>query len=252
MIKWFKGEIEADGKNLDIRFHLEKGLVKKKSVIVNILTILAYLLQFASPIIWYAQATKKKSKFLNHTSFPMWLTEGWVLFKFSTLMGCLSLFSFLNEMRNSFWIYLLLLPCWFLLDNLTALSRDLILAPNIHKNKIYVYDFQRWMILTLMGAFEIILCFAVIISATAGYFENIGDNLFVSSLYLSTVTFCTLGYGDIHPKNCEVLGQIIILAELFYFIVSILVKIPIAVSMFKAEPVYQDHNSGNDGNSSSN
>jgi len=231
IMKWFDPSKVENDEDLDIRFHLEKGLVKKPSLIINIIAIISYYLQFISPTIWYAEF-KKRKKDLKNEWFPMWVTEGWIFFKFICLFTLILSVGLIPVIRSNYWLLLQVFPVWFLLDNLTAAARDLILAPNLHKNKIYVYDFQRWMILTLLGAFEVILCFSEFIICCSSSFVHLEPHTILNSIYLSTVTFCTLGYGDIHPKTDQIVGQIIIITELFYFFIFLVVKIPISISMF--------------------
>lgn len=235
MINWFNASEIKNDEELDIRFHLEKGLIKKSSLIVNVITLAVYCLQFVSPMIWYAKYVRRKKTETHNEWFPMWLTEVWIFFKFFSLIALILILGLVSITRTCIWWYLLLFPVWFLLDNLTALGRDLILAPNLHKNNIYVYDFQRWMILTLLGAFEVILSFSVLILFYSDCFTNLEPHIILNSIYYSAVTFCTLGYGDIHPLTDKIAGQIVILLELFYFFIFIIVKIPIAVSMFNVQ-----------------
>jgi hypothetical protein len=230
-MKWFDPSSITNDEELDIRFHIEKGLVKKKSVIINIVALIAYYIQFVSPPIWYAKFSKK-NKPVQSEWFPMWVTEGWLFFKFICIGVLILLIGQVPQTRTPNWFLLQIFPIWFLLDNLTAVARDLILAPNLHNNKMYVYDFQRWMILTLLGALEVVLCFSELIIYYSANFENLNHHVIINSIYLSSVTFCTLGYGDIHPNTKHYIGQLLITFELFYYFIFLAVKIPIAISMF--------------------
>lgn len=233
-MKWFDPSHIGNDEELDIRFHPEKGLVKKSSLIINVIAQVSYYLQFVSPVIWYAVSKRKKEGFKEQW-FPMWVTEGWIFFKFICLGLLILGVGLLPTLKSIFWLPLQLFPIWFLLDNLTAIGRDLILAPNLHKNKIYVYDFQRWMILTLLGALEVIFCFSELILYNSNSFVNLERHPIFNSIYLSTVTFCTLGYGDIHPDPKKLIGQVLVMSELLYFFIFLVVKIPIAISMFSVK-----------------
>lgn len=61
-----------------------------------------------------------------------------------------------------------------------------------------------------IAAVIINLLFATVYHFNSRLFSNLGDS-FISALYYSVVTFTTLGYGDITPK--EVLGQILVMFE---------------------------------------
>ena len=228
-MKWHDATQIDNNKEQDIRFNLEKSLIKKKSFLTNAFSQISYYLQFVSPTIWYAQANKPKIG--ENEAFPMWVTEVWIVFKFIILTSLIILVGSIQNLQFRSWFPLQILPIWFLLDNLTAVGRELILVPNFHKNKFYVYDFQRWMILTLLGAIEIILCFSELILYNSSSFVNLDRHPIINSLYFSTVTFITLGYGDIHPDPKGFIGQILVMAELFFFFILLVVKIPFAVSM---------------------
>jgi Ion channel len=69
----------------------------------------------------------------------------------------------------------------------------------------------------LWNAFEIVNCFAVLILRFGHEWEPDITNP-ITALYQSTLTFITLGYGEIHPETGCVVSQLLVIAELWSFV----------------------------------
>lgn len=143
-----------------------------------------------------------------------------------------------------------LFATYILLDVLRSVLRDTVISLCDHRDAdgeyISIRNRPRWLILTLLGAFQIILAFAILIKWNPGEFNNLPQADWVAALYLSTVTFTTLGYGDITPNST--IGRCIVTTELFYFLLFLAVRLPIAVAVARVEvkrpevstPIQQD------------
>ena len=95
---------------------------------------------------------------------------------------------------------------------------------------------RRWMLATLPTAMHVVLCFAILYHNLGHYFTpRITD--WVTALYMSVVTFSTLGYGDIHPDHAFLWGRVLTICEMSLFLLLVVVRVPMAVSMIRMKDV---------------
>jgi hypothetical protein len=121
-----------------------------------------------------------------------------------------------------------------LLDVLGATLRDVVVAPQVHRDReggyIPIRDRLRWLLLVPLNVVEVVLCFAIFLLYYGNQFKPvIADSL--TALYQSALTFTTLGYGDFTPTGRA--GQIVVSLELVFFMVFLAVKLPIAISVIR-------------------
>jgi hypothetical protein len=97
---------------------------------------------------------------------------------------------------------------------------------------------ERWVILNLINIFEIVMCYAVLYLNFGNYFrEKIGDP--ITAIYQSILTFTTLGYGEITPKNT--LSKIIVITQLGFFILIVLLIAPRIFSLLRTDRTNNSH-----------
>jgi hypothetical protein len=95
-------------------------------------------------------------------------------------------------------------------------------------------DPRRWISLALINVYEIILCFSVLFLAFgSGFYRPILDKL--TALYQSSVTITTLGYGEIYAINS--CAKILVISQLFYFIMFFLLVLPRIFSSIQVKEV---------------
>lgn len=128
----------------------------------------------------------------------------------------------------------LIIAIYILVDILGIAMRDLIIAPQIHRDDeggfILIRHRRRWLLLAFSNAIQIVASFAMIFLYYGKQFEPyIKDP--VTAIYQSALTFSTLGYGEIKPICTE--GKIIVSIELFYFLFFLVGKLPTAVSVIR-------------------
>lgn len=98
------------------------------------------------------------------------------------------------------------------------------------EGRIRVKNVKAAIITVLLNVVEVINCFAVIILRFGGEWDP-AVNHPRTALYYSTVTFLTLGYGDIHPKEGSSVGQWIVIAELFSFLFFVVMLGPLVFTL---------------------
>lgn len=155
---------------------------------------------------------------------PLWLPELWVIFLL-----------FLEGIMLVVWP-----NRWFavyvLLDVFGATLRDMVTNPQYHSDRIGRYiqvrDPLRWLLMALLNLGQVILSFAILfLSYGEQFIPPIRQPL--AALYQSTLTFTTLGYGDIRPA-CGT-GRLVVCIELAFFLVLIVTKLPVAVSVIRVK-----------------
>jgi hypothetical protein len=125
---------------------------------------------------------------------------------------------------------------YVLLDATTAALRDIVAGPIRHRDEhggyIEVYDRTRWLFMAVINVVQVVLCFSVFALYYGAQFEPaISDAL--SAIYFSSVTFLTVGYGDIRPTCPKT--QALVCWELLGFLLFLVVKLPIAVSVLRVK-----------------
>jgi len=192
------------------------------SIIIWLASLLTNILIAFSPLTWieyyYFQPRKRES--------PLWLVEVWIIILLLVLAITLA------DGQSS-------VVCWViaiygLVDVLGATLRDLVVAPQVHRDSkggyLLIRNRIRWLLLVPLNVGQIILCFAILLLYYGDQFKpQISDPL--TALYQSALTFTTLGYGDFTPKASA--GQIIVSLELAFFILFLGIKLPIAISVIR-------------------
>jgi hypothetical protein len=90
----------------------------------------------------------------------------------------------------------------------------------------------RWVFLLFINLFEIIACFAIIMANWGNSFSRcIVDPL--TAFYQSILTITTLGYGEIHAVGDA--AKIIVIAQLFYFLIFGLLLLPQVFSSMRVK-----------------
>lgn|GEM_PF-4644880 len=198
------------------------------SPLLFIAEFLAKILQILGPLGLIRLYGKKKKE-----PVPMAWVDIWVLGLLIVELISLILLDF-----DVSWLRYLcfLFGIYGLVEVLAATSRDIILAPIIHKGSnggyIQIRSRRRWLILTVFNLAQIIVCFGILIYYYKDQFTgNISS--WVTALYISFVSFTTLGYGDFSPK-CDTTRWIVI-AELSYFLFFLIIKISTAVSVIRVK-----------------
>lgn len=126
-----------------------------------------------------------------------------------------------------------------LLNVLSAFLREIIVAPQVTSDRtqgtIIVRNLRRYLIIALLHAITIIVCFAMLLLYFGEQFDpEISDH--ITALYQSALTFTTLGYGDIKPVENSTIGRVLVIFELAFFILFLGVKLPIAASSLDVNP----------------
>lgn len=126
---------------------------------------------------------------------------------------------------------------YLLFDFLASSLQTIFLSPLIHNGEIAVNNSRRWILTTIVTAFQAIISFSLIILCNGDAFVkgNMVIETPLESLYYSTTTFTTLGYGDYVPKNST--GMIIVLLELFFFALFFVLKLPAAIGAIKLREI---------------
>jgi len=119
--------------------------------------------------------------------------------------------------------------------------RDVVAMPILYRDNeggyVKVYDKTRWLIMAVINVIEVVLCFSVLaLHYGTQFMPAIKDAL--SAIYFSSVTFMTLGYGDIAPLGPK--AKALACWELLAFLVFIVVKLPLVVAVIR---VKEDKNS---------
>jgi hypothetical protein len=196
--------------------------------------IIAVLSVFTWVVYFYESSQSKKVN--QSVRIPMIGVEIYVL-----LLLFIEICSLLIQDRS---LVFIILALYGLIDILVATLRDVILSPAINKEKsgepfISIRNPERWFLMTLINISQTIVCFSILIFQIGSHYPdgscnfNIEIENSLSALYYSMVTFCTVGYGDIYPV--QPLGKYIVIAELAFFVLLFLLKLPIALSLFKVK-----------------
>jgi hypothetical protein len=93
---------------------------------------------------------------------------------------------------------------------------------------------RRWMLATLPTAAHVVLCFSILYYNLGEYFTPRIES-WVTALYVSVVTFSTLGYGDIHPNHGLLWGHVLVISEMALFLLLVVIRVPMAVSMLRMQ-----------------
>lgn len=188
---------------------------------------------------------------------PIKVTEGYILFELIVVI----LFLFWGDKIGYIGSFRHVISCWILIDIFCNILRETVISHMLPYNrKKYVYyenderkyshDYYltirgraRWLVLSFTGAILIVFCYANIIykykdsfyfmNEQCNNYEHIDDP--TTALYYSALTFTTLGYGDIKPVNDNNNGKIIVTTELGFFILFVLLRLPLAVSVLKVK-----------------
>ena len=209
----------------DIRFNLWSALQWKGSFIQYVFTFLFITLQYLTPVTFFLILV---NLIFGKKIRPSIIRDVWILLVFfvQTIIF-LNWHSYSGNTRSFF----LFFSYYYLFDALCATMRDVLLAPNIHNGKIRVYNRIAWILVTFLTVIQVVLSFATIILFFGDRFVN--GSLIISdastAIYVSTITFTTLGYGDYVP-TCSV-SQAIVIGELFFFLLFLALKVPLAVGM---------------------
>ena len=130
---------------------------------------------------------------------------------------------------------------WFvgvyvLLDVLGATLADIVINPQNRRHEtgsyILVRSGLRWLLMVPLNVAQVVLGFALLLRFYGHQFSPQVDNP-IMALYQSTLTFTTLGYGDIRPVGTG--GRVLVCLELAFFLVFLAIKLPIAVSVFRVK-----------------
>ena len=125
---------------------------------------------------------------------------------------------------------------YILMDAIGAAVRDIVASPIRHTDAeggyIKVYDKLRWLSMAVVNVIQVVLCFSVFAFYYGLQFKPpILDAS--SAIYFSSVTFLTLGYGDILPYCTQT--KILVTLELMTFLLFLVVKLPIALSVMRVK-----------------
>jgi hypothetical protein len=125
---------------------------------------------------------------------------------------------------------------YILTDAIGAAVRDIVASPIHHRDDeggyIKVYDKTRWLLMAVVNVVQVVLCFAVF---ALHYGTQFNPHILEpsSAIYFSAVTFLTLGYGDILP--CCPQTKALVSLELLIFLLFLVVKLPIALSVMRVK-----------------
>jgi hypothetical protein len=126
-------------------------------------------------------------------------------------------------------------PVWFafpvalyvLVDNASVLASK-ITAPIVNRpnGESPVRSHPRVLMLTLLNAAQVIVAFGVLMLLHREGFMGLHSPM--QALYLSALTFTTLGYGDITPADSY--GRALVVAELAFFVLILATALPQALA----------------------
>lgn len=195
-----------------------------RSLVLWTLLVTYRLLSLTSPIRWVEYLYER-----NDRRLPYLCVELWVVLNLAAQGLALA------AIPRGHWLALLI-AFYGLADVTLALLRDAVDSPLRHKDKeggyILIRNRPRWMALTFLGLVEVILCFGILLLAWGEEFKPpISDP--ITALYHSTVTLTTLGYGDITPNTSY--GKLLVIAELFFFVLFLSFRLPLAVSVLRVK-----------------
>jgi hypothetical protein len=214
----------------DIRLNPIKGVRWNGSILLWLISFFTLCLQAFThdSIAALLIALLVKSKIIKkQETFPKWITEAWFIAALALFIFSLSNWDALSIGHKHFMFWF---SIYSLNNSLAATLRDVFLAPNIHGGKIQIHNEQRWLLLTLLSLFEVVLSFAVIYLILGSQFSKTINNSF-TAVYFSVITFLSLGYGDIAPNTTT--ARHIVVYELLYFLLFLSIKIPSIIGAFK-------------------
>ena len=216
----------------------------EKSIVVWIVAFFSNFLKLLVPLYWYGFFFKRKRKTnecclqklcyaeINLTGIEV---ELWVFLLIILEVMALRFSEIRDWNHFSFWVAI------YGLINILGVTFDELLEP-IKREAGYVpiRNASRWLILTGINVFQIILCFSILINSY-GY-QFVGDcgsiNEWDTALYQSFVTFTTLGYGEYVPICLK--SRTIVIAEVCFFLLMIGFKLPMAISVIKVRVKERD------------
>jgi hypothetical protein len=125
---------------------------------------------------------------------------------------------------------------YVLMDSVGSVIRDVVISPTHYRDEngpyISVYDGTRWLVLGLLNVVEVILCFAILFLLYGQqFFPAIEDA--TTAIYFSSVTFISLGYGDIRPICTS--AKTLVCCEIFTFLLFLVIRVPAAVSILRVK-----------------
>ena len=125
---------------------------------------------------------------------------------------------------------------YVLFDAVGATLRDIVSSPmhHIDNNGSYISigNPTRWLIISLVNVFMVIVSFAILFLHYGVQFKPAITDA-STAIYMSALTFTTLGYGDILPLCAT--GKILIVVELSFFLFFLSIKLPLSVSVIRTE-----------------
>jgi len=214
------------GQSEDNEWGTEWGIVPLKwqgSIVLLLARILNDILLCLSVMtwLWYVH------RWLNR-KWRLWIVEVWVLCLVAVLFLCLVVGYHGNIVI--WWV-----AFYILLDALGATVRDIV-GPLSRRDAdggyVLIYDGVRWLLMAAINVIQVVLCFAVFALHYGKDFKPaILDS--VTAIYFSAVTFLTLGYGDVVPRSPQT--KALVVWELLTFLVFLVVKLPIAVSVIRVK-----------------
>ena len=202
-------------------------LTWNRSVIIWISSFLTNILSSLSLMVWVEKCFQWRKK-----ERPPWFPELWVIF---LLVSQIIMLFYGKSWKSAMWA-MWVIAVYGLIDVLAATLRDVVLAPQIHRDKkggyIKVRGRTRWLHMAALNVIEVLTCFAILMLYFGSEFEPcILDP--ITAFYQSILTFTTLGYGDIRASGGT--GQIIVIWELIFFLIFLAIKVPIAVSVIRVK-----------------
>jgi len=164
----------------------------------------------------------------------------YLIFMVPVLLGVLLLWRLVQESAWLAWLPVagVVLAVWMLQEIACVTLFDLVRREPIRGRK-------RWMLATLPTVVHVVLCFAILFLTVGSHFTP-PVNDWLTAVYLSMTTFGTLGYGDIHPTYGSAWGMAIVICEQAMFLLLVVIRVPMAVSMLRVEDL-EDTAQGRDG-----
>lgn len=158
---------------------------------------------------------------------PKWWAEVWVL----SLIALATAFLFVPGLSQT--IVGLALAACILVDNLSVVVSNLT-APSI-TSESRIRSGTRLVYMILLNVIEVVMAFAVLLLHYGEAFrlESCGQPLAspLTALYLSALTFTTLGYGDITPVTP--VGRLLVVLELCFFLLVLVTRLPQAIALHR-------------------
>lgn len=186
----------------------------------SIFVIIARLIYDVTAVISIGRITRI---ILRHERLPGWILELVTVGKLAVMLAAL----FIVPASSPF---LLALGLWFLIDEVNAWLRDVIISPLAEGDDHFTSNPPRWLLLNLVDTMIVPVAFAALFLYCGRHFTPAIDGA-MTAIYQSTLTFTTLGYGDIHPVDS--VGRLIVTVELMFFLTFVLIRVPLAVSVLK-------------------